>query len=103
MNFRIEKTRMKSELFNNKFAFIGNSYPDLVSRIKGKLFHEPFGDIDDPFSSGPDMKTANSPLFHLYEIRQILIRYVNFIRNHKINITSFSYSFIRKVMKWRMR
>jgi hypothetical protein len=49
------------------------------------------------------MKTASSPLFHLYEIRQILIRYVNFIRNHKINITSFSYSFIRKVMKWRMR
>ena len=94
---------MSSELLNNESAVISNSYSDLISRIKGELLHESLGDIDDPFSPGPNMETAGSSSFHLYEIRQILIRSVNFIRNHKINIITFSYSFIRKVMKWRNR
>ena len=94
---------MRSELFHNEFTIIGNGYPNLISGTQWKLLHESLGDIDNPLPSGSYVKTACSSFFHLYEIKQILISSVNFIRNHKINITTFSYSFIRKVMKWRIR
>jgi hypothetical protein len=49
------------------------------------------------------MKTPGASLFHSCEMSRKIIRDVNFIRNHKINIDYWSYTFIRKVMKWRQK
>jgi hypothetical protein len=47
------------------------------------------------------VKTSGASFFHSCEMGRKGIIGVNFIRNHKINIDSNSYTFTRKVMKWR--
>ncbi len=94
---------MNSELFHNYGSILFYSNPDLIAAGKRKIAEETLGHVDDPLPSSSDVKTPGSPFFHSCEIYRMLIINGNFIRNHKINIRLISYSFIRKVMKWRIK
>ena len=94
---------MNSELFHEDGAVLPNSYFDLIPAGQREIVQQTFGYVDDALSSCPNMKTSGAALFHSCEISRKIIRDVNFIRNHKINIDLNSYTFTRKVMKWRKR
>lgn len=90
----------------NTLKFLDNNgsvFPEsdlqLFSVAEGKIVQEPFGDIDNSLSAASDMKTAGPLPFHSYENSRELLRYFNFLRNHKNNIRTFSYDFIRNEVK----
>ena len=90
-----------SEFLYQNCAVIPDCYPDLVSAGKRKIVQQSLGHVNDPLASSSNVKTSGASLFHSCEMGRKGIIGVNFIRNHKINIDSNSYTFTRKVMKWR--
>ena len=90
-----------SEFLYQNCAVLPNCYPDLVSAGERKIVQQSLGHVDDPLASSSNVKTSGASFFHSCEIGRKGIIGVNFIRNHKINIDSNSYTFTRKVMKWR--
>ena len=94
---------LKSEFFNEKAAIFPDRYLELFSIGEWKIAQKPLRDIDYAFSSSTDMKTTGSFSLHPYENIRMLISNSNFIRNHKINISTISYVFVRnKVKRWEL-
>ncbi len=92
---------VNSEFLHQYCAVISDCYPDLVSAGERKIVQQSLGHVDDPLTSSSNVKTSGASLFHSCEMGRKGIIGVNFIRNHKINIDSNSYTFTRTVMKWR--
>ena len=94
---------MISDLLHQNGAVIPHGDLDLIPAGKREITQQTFGYVNDALTSGSNMKTPGASFFHSCEMSRKIIRDANFIRNHKINIDSSSYTFIRKVMKWRRK
>ena len=90
-----------SKPLNQNRPIITESDLELLSILEWEIPHESLGHVNEPLSSSANVKTSSALSLHLSENDRKLLSYNNFIRNHKINITFLSYSFVRnKVKVW---